>query len=324
MKYIGDAGFDTQDIITRVYELSERYPSVGTLSGRVLFRPRISPPPQVYKYTSAANAKLILSDLTLRYTQSEVFDDVFEEAPCREEIRQFMPEFEDGPTLVVDVMDPEDRLKMFDRVKSARSNMRRNGVTLSDDVTIITANGLHRDWKYELGNRQLKYTMEEFRRPLALSLTELRSSLKMWSGYGDAHRGVRFGFNTRTPYFRSNRDLIGREGYFAPIEYRQISVEDYAYRFPHERFFTKTPEWQEQREWRRITFVKNIPGIDWKNAVYTFSFPPESLSTVSFGARCAEEDVRVITEQVRSNIALRHVTFTKTKKAVGKLVEQGL
>lgn len=321
MKYLDDPDFDPQDIIARIHELIPRYAGSTTLSGRILFRPRPSPPATVYKFTSAAIAKdHILANLTLRYTQSEVLDDVFEEPPCREEIRRLMPEFEDGPTLVIDVMDPEERLAKFDRVREARAAMRRADEVISDDTAIFTADGIHREWKYELGNRQLKFAMEDSQKPLALSVTELGNSAKMWSGYGDAHRGVRLGFNTRCRYFRSNRDIIDRAGYFAPIKYRPLVMEDYAYRFPCERFFIKTPEWAEQREWRRIEFVTSNVNSAWSTEVHTFPFPPEALSSVAFGARCPEEDVEAITDLVHSQPLLAHVKFQRVRMSVGSLV----
>lgn len=324
MKYLDDPEFNVADVVTKIETLRDRYAGATTLSGRLLFRPRATPPSRIYKYTSLSNASLILSNLSLRYTQSEVLDDIFEEAPCKEEIRSATPEFEDGPTLVVDVSDPESRLAMFDRVKEARGKMRRDDIVLSDDVAIITSNGLHRDWRYELGNRPLKETLEGMQKPLALSLTELSNDVKMWSGYGDSHRGVCLGFNSRSRYFRSNRDLIGKSGYFAPIEYRRLSVEDYAYRFPHERFFIKTHEWSEQREWRRIEFIQNGPGIDWKSAVFTFPFPPEVLCLITFGARCADEEIRSIIEKVDSQPSLSHVGFARTKMSLGQLIVERL
>ena len=109
MKYIDEPDFDAGNVISQVETLRHRYAGVGTLSGRTLFRARPSPPPHIYKYTSVANAKLILRDLSLRYTQSEILDDIFEEAPCKEELIRVMPEFEDGPTLVIDVADPEEQ-----------------------------------------------------------------------------------------------------------------------------------------------------------------------------------------------------------------------
>lgn len=319
MKKIGDPNFEFQDVKDRIDALIERYKEHSTLSGKYLFRARPSPPAEIFKYTNAANSHLILGNLSLRYTQSEVLDDVFEEAPHRDELRRLMPTYEDGPTLVIDIGDPEERLEAFDRVRNARAAMRKADVALSDDVPIITCNGIVPGWQYELGNRPLKYVLEGSRKPLALSLTELSNDVKMWSAYADSHRGIRLGFNSRSKYFRSNRDLIARPGYFAPIEYRPISVEDYAYRYPHERFFIKTPDWAGQREWRRIEFTPESPNADWKKDVFTFPFPPEALKSIAFGARCSAEDVEMIANQVHSDPRLAHLRLERARLSVGQL-----
>ncbi len=307
----------------KVKVLMERYKGEGpTISGRLLFRPRPSPPPRVYKYTSSQISYLILSGMSLRYTQAEVLDDLFEEAPPRDEIRRLMPHFEDGPTMVIDVTDPDERLQMFDRVLEARSLLRQRDEPISDDVPIITSNGLIKGWKYDLGNRPFKEFLEESRKPLALSLTTLPVDRKMWSLYGDQHRGICLGFDTRSRYFRSNRDIIDRSGYFAPIVYRRLSIEDYAYRYPHERFFIKDPEWSDQREWRRLELAINKPDTDWKSKVLTFAFPPEALASISFGARCPEDDRKHIIELIRSRDDLKHVRFSSIKMSVGEIIQE--
>jgi hypothetical protein len=321
MKYIDDPDFDPKEVLGKIEQLRERYGITPTLTGRVLFRPKPLLPSRLFKYTSVATARdHILTDLKLRYTQSELLDDVFEEAPCREEIARLMPEFEDGPTLVVDVADPDERLAVFDRVRDVRARMRKADIVLSDDVAVITSNGLDREWKYELGNRPLKYALEEMRKPLALSLTELNNSVKMWAAYADNHHGLCLEFNTRNKYFRSNRDNIGQSGYVAPIEYRDLTVEDYAYRFPHERFFIKMPEWAEQHEWRRIEFADPELNIASNGIVYTFPFPPRILTSIVFGARCSEQDAKFIVRLVRSQPKLSHVQFVQARRSVGQLI----
>jgi hypothetical protein len=96
-------------------------------------------------------------------------------------------------------------------------------------------------------------------------------------------------------------------------------MEDYAYRFPYERFFTKSEEWSEQREWRRVEFATNDRTVDWKTEVRVFPFPPESLVSVIFGARCSDDNVKAITEIVRSQPSLSHVRFLKVKASLGRL-----
>ncbi|HBW1385530.1 TPA: DUF2971 domain-containing protein [Klebsiella pneumoniae] len=319
MKKIDDKNFNPADIINRIELLKERFASPSSMNGIFLFRPKQIPPRFLYKYTSTCTAKYILNGISFRYTQRTHLDDALEESIDRDQISRILPGFEDGPTMVIDAFDSDDMLLRFDKIKSFRSSLRQNGETILDDIPIITANGIHSEYKYEKGNRILRHILENSVEPLAFSLTENINSLRMWAEYGDQHRGVCFELNTRSKYFITNRDLIGNPGYFASIVYRALTAEDYAYRFPSERFFIKTKDWADQREWRRIEYVDNKQFIEDPNKPFVFPFPPEILTSIFFGQRCDESQIKEIIELVRTKNALNHVTFYKTKRTPNKL-----
>lgn len=319
MKFLGEEGFDESEVMRKIDALIARFAGSKNPDGVMLFRPRAIPPPIIYKCTSAKNAELIFRSMKFRYTQSEVLDDIFEESPSHDEIRSAMPGFEDGPTIIVDVTDPPERLEMFDRVRDARNAMREAGEILSPDVAVITSNGLTRGWRYELGNQKFKSVMENMRKPLALSLTIHGNSPRMWSEYADSHKGVMIGLDSRSKYFRSNRDFIDRDGFFAPVIYRNISMSDYAFRYPYERFFIKMQDWADQGEWRRIKYEENNTGIDWQKKNCLVDFPAEIVRFVAFGARCSNSNSQSIVENIRSRSNLAHVKFKNIKFEAGKL-----
>ncbi|SWO46975.1 Protein of uncharacterised function (DUF2971) [Klebsiella pneumoniae] len=320
MKKIDDKNFDPADIINRAKLLIERFASPPSMDGVSLFRPKKIPPKFLYKYTSTGTAKKILNGMSFRYTQRKHLDDALEESIDRDQISRTLPGFEDGPTMVIDVFDSDDLLSRFDQIKSFRSSLRHNGETLLDDIPIITANGIHSEYKYEKGNRILRHILEDSVEPLAFSLTENINSLRMWAEYGDEHHGVCFELNTRSKYFISNRDLIGRPGYFAPVVYRALTAEDYAYRFPSERFFIKTEDWADQREWRRVEYVDNKKFIEEPNKPFVFPFPPEIITSIFFGQRCDESKIKEIIELARAKNELNHIIFYKTKRTINQLI----
>ncbi|CTQ18709.1 hypothetical protein BN1007_71132 [Klebsiella variicola] len=304
----------TSDLTNKVKELIDRYATTPTLSGLAIFTPKRTPPQFLYKYTSIDSAIKIIGDCCFRYSQREVLDDVFEESPCRDEISSMLPGFEDGPTILINTHHSEEDLIRLDKIKSMRLEMRRVGETIQDDIAIINPNNTS-----NIFNKKFLHTIDNISRPLALSLTENLNSKTMWASYGDNHRGICMVINTRSMYFISNRDRISTAGYFAPIIYRPLTAEDYAFRFPSERFFIKTDEWKTQNEWRRVEYVIDNKDMNWKNDIHTFPFPSSILKGIIFGIRCDKFDMEKIITLVKSKPSLKHVSFYKTKRTINHL-----
>lgn len=302
------------DQINKIEFLIGRYASNPTLYGQVIFTPKIIPPQFLFKYTSIDSAIKIIDSCSFRYTQQEVLDDIFEENPCREEIARILPGYEDGPTLLINTRHCKEDLIRLDKIKSMRLQMRRNGETIQDDILIIDPN-----IKNDNYNKKFLHTLESMPKPLALSLTENLNSKTMWASYGDNHRGICIAINTRSMYFIANRDKISTSGYFAPITYRSLTVEDYAFRFPCERFFLKTDEWKTQNEWRRVEYAINNKDLDWNSKIQPFPFPSNILKGIIFGVRCNQHDIDKIIELVKSKQHFEHVSFFKTKRAINHL-----
>lgn len=302
------------DLTNTIKVLIDRYATNPTLSGLAIFTPKRIPPQFLYKYTSIDSAIKIIEDCCFRYSQREVLDDVFEESPCRDEISSILPGFEDGPTLLINTHHSEEDLIRLDKIKSMRLEMRRAGETIQDDIAIINPNNTSNSF-----NKKFLCTIENISRPLALSLTENLNSKTMWASYGDNHQGICMVLNTRSMYFISNRDRISISGYFAPITYRSLTAEDYAFRFPSERFFIKTDEWKTQNEWRRVEYLIDNKDIDWNNHIHTFPFPSSILQGIIFGVRCNQSDIDKVTSLVKAKSSLKHVTFYKTKRTINYL-----
>ncbi|HCA0798934.1 TPA: DUF2971 domain-containing protein [Klebsiella pneumoniae] len=314
MKEIRKARPSAADSINKVKMLIERYATNPILSGQLIFTPKRVPPEFLFKYTSIDSAMKILCNSSFRYSQREVLDDIFEEAPCRDEISRAFPGFEDGPTLLINTHHSEEDLIRLDKIKSMRLEMRRAGETIQDSVAIIDPNKTSNSY-----NKKFLHTLENTSRPLALSLTENLNSKTMWASYGDNHRGICMVINTRSMYFISNRDRISTAGYFAPIIYRPLTAEDYAFRFPSERFFIKTDEWETQNEWRRVEYVIDNKDMDLKNDIHTFPFPSGILKGIIFGIRCDKFDMDKIITLVKTKSSLKHVAFYKTKRTINQL-----
>ncbi|MDJ1652962.1 DUF2971 domain-containing protein [Raoultella sp. Ech2A] len=302
------------DLINKVEILIDRYATNLTLSGVIIFTPKRIPPQFLYKYTSIDSAIKIIETSCFRYSQREVLDDIFEEAPCRDEISSILPGFEDGPTLLINTHHSEEDLIRLDKIQLMRSEMRKSGETIQNNIAIIDPNKTSNNY-----NKEFRRTFENISRPLALSLTENLNSKTMWASYGDNHQGICMVLNTRSMYFISNRDRISTSGYFAPITYRSLTAEDYAFRFPSERFFIKTDEWKTQNEWRRVEYVIDNKDRNWKDDIHTFPFPSNILKGIIFGVRCNQSDIEKIISLVKSKSSLKHVYFYKTKRTINHL-----
>lgn len=310
------------ELIEIINHLIKRHARNASISGIAIFKPKKIPPEYLFKYTSVDASLKILSNNSFRYSQREILDDVFEENLSRDEIFNALPGFECGPTLIISAYDHKENLARFDKIQSMRAAMRENGEAVEDDITIINQTVPTAGDKENYNNKVLRQKLEDIKRPLALSLTENINSKTMWALYGDNHEGVCLALNSRSMYFISNRDRISFPGYFSPITYRPLTAEDYAFRFPSERFFIKTEDWKEQREWRRVEYVTNNSKRDWKNDIHTFSFPSEVLNSIIFGVRCNNSDIEKIVNLVKSKPEFKHVVFYKTKRTLNNLIHE--
>lgn len=209
-------------------------------------------PEVLYKYGSSDSVKYYLEKRTLKVADPRAYNDPFEWLPCL-----------DKPT-------PDDVV----------SFLRKRG------------------WKYEGLESMSQQLVEKFSATDRLVMAGARDALAeklgvicfsarnddllMWPHYADQHKGVCYGFDTRTiqgmdfqpVVYTNERPLFGFNDALTP-ELSRAAYDRVA--------LTKSRQWAYEQEYRVILHNRGKPVEPF------LAFHPAFLHSVYFGLRCAEE-----------------------------------
>jgi hypothetical protein len=147
-----------------------------------------------------------------------------------------------------------------------------------------------------------------------LSLTEDPTNPPMWAHYADNQSGFVLQFDDAHEWFRQRRSdsddfrHLRKVSYVSAPESRYIMDLDAA-----DILYSKSAEWQYEREWRIIRSLEEASVID--GDVYLFEFPPQILTGIIFGLRSdfslKSSAKALITEQS----ALRHMKIGEVTRS---------
>ncbi len=187
-----------------------------------------------------------------------------------------------------------------------------------------------------------------------LCLTEDSGNTLMWAHYADCHRGVTIGFDAEHAFFASPKSPADFLQFLTPIFYsqhrsvlsleffRKYQAEEIArtgwlelLRHQDPLFFTKSLDWQYEREWRLVRQLLPVPDTpeDWAgrimNAKYSphtirpeqlISIPPEAIQNITLGhksRRVESDDGDVLEEEIirilEGNPKLSHIKLWRAK-----------
>jgi hypothetical protein len=144
----------------------------------------------------------------------------------------------------------------------------------------------------------------------ALSLSEVRDNLLMWSHYAESHKGFVVEFDPRHHLFISKN--VGADDLWQLHKIGYVSERPHTYVIDLDMraiLLTKHISWGHELEWKHFRPLNQasviIPAIPL--SVHLFEFPPESIRSVTFGALMPSE-MRANTESaIRSNKDLCHL-----------------
>ena len=121
-----------------------------------------------------------------------------------------------------------------------------------------------------------------------LSLSEINDSQLMWSHYGKSHTGLVIEFDETHGYFTDRK--------VSADDLWQLHKVTYADRRPHTTIIdfdfeaillTKHTSWSYEREWKDFRPFNQASEVLQAEPlpIYLFTFPPDSVRSVTFGAR---------------------------------------
>lgn len=275
---------------------------------------------KLYKYVSPERIDIILN-AQIRFSQAEVWNDPFELQPC------FQDHIEKNPikqlyefAKIVNDYETNDTVPVKEQIDKYEKERKR---ITKDDI-------------YRYLNKKI----------VALSLTEERENLLMWSHYASNHTGLIIELDTNTAFFNHNDRHLHKTDYgidrpkvktneFATLmvelvnlinEKKEISktlLEELS------KGFKKGLDWSYEKEWRLITLTENANnfksfeqdlnrlyiGSNHYDKLYIalFPLPLETITTIYIGKRASNSLKRKLYLLTKYNPLYSYIKLLNTK-----------
>lgn len=272
-------------------------------------------PSVLYKYLAPCRASRILEDLHIRFSQVTVLNDVDEFQPrykgfaTREKTerisREFLPSKYPNEIAAIHRKFPPDEAEKW--INEMASN--------AADNLEVNFEKIVRDFYAKLDS---KFGM--------LSLSATMTSKLMWSFYCDGGRGVVIEFDPSHAWFNCKAADNDSFHHLRRVQY----VEDrepiyFLSANEDEVLYTKTLEWEFEKEWRIIrnfTEAKEKVGSDaYGKDVWLFDMPSSAIQSVVLGYRTTSENEKALRETVSANVNLKHIVFRRAVRNVDGKIE---
>ncbi|HLH55678.1 MAG TPA: DUF2971 domain-containing protein [Verrucomicrobiae bacterium] len=279
---------------------------------------KVKIPPKIFKYVGPERIDII-KHLTVRFTQPSCCNDPFEAQTCIEGL-------EDESLL-------REQMERIDREKY-RTHVLRNGPILA---------GTFEEFRkligsdYDAAIKAVKADLSGSRQRAAaatrtfwdtlglLSLTETENNILMWAHYTDGHKGMLLEFDPAHSFLKPpDCDHPNPDERQNDIQFGAMAPVTYSTKRPRRRlgeqfriadFFTKSPQWGYEHEWRVIQLLershtqKQTPG----GMVHLFTIPPECVRRVVIGCCMGAQNRAELLKAIRSNAQLKHVQIQETQ-----------
>jgi len=258
----------------------------------------------LYKYVDLAAAKAILGGRVLRWSSPIKFNDPFD-IP-RAAILGFTVEdlIRTSQAAFLEILK-SDRMPGSPMFALLKSETRRLGLQPEQVIPLMyAASGVARA-KIERGLAEFTSLWADVvPRLRVLCMSEVSDGPNMWAHYADDHRGAVLEFRVSdeldSSWLLAQRVVYRREppvlpgvGYWANLLLNNLPID--WLEFFKEYFYTKTPEWASEKEWRTISLAPE--GV---TALYEDrGFHPNELASVRLGAEMPGADREAIAALVR-------------------------
>jgi hypothetical protein len=278
-------------------------------------------PPALYKYLAPdrSRASQILGNLRIRFSQVSVLNDVDE----------FQPPYKGVAPRAETERTVRERFPKQYPTEHAAVYAKRGPVGAEqwiEQMEPIWADKVEQN--YDITVREV-YAKLDSNFGL-LSLSETVTSKLMWSFYSDGGRGfvVEFDpsdawFNCKTADNDSYRHLR-QVRYVSDREPMYIASKDDAGTRDDAVLYTKTSEWEFEKEWRIIRGFKEAEKVgpdDYSKDVWLFEIPPSAIKAVVFGYRAPPQLEASLREIVTTNVNLKHIVFRQAVRDVNGHIE---
>ncbi len=221
----------------------------------------------LYKYLHPDRAADLLQHRLIRFTQPSSFNDPFDSKPCFDSVveSEFIEE-------VCQLDDPEETQRFRAQVIEAFQE---------PEV---------KDW----------YTSGTLNNIAILCLAERPENILMWAHYARSDQGLVVGLDVDHASLKNRADGETRRCQKVSYTLDRPKRETLTELTAQEAFYSKSPEWGYEQEWRildGVVHADEVRGAD--KSVYLFRFDPQAVREVILGARMQEESVRLVTDALK-------------------------
>jgi len=153
-----------------------------------------------------------------------------------------------------------------------------------------------------------------------LSLTEKPDNDVMWAHYAANHSGFVFEFDSSHPFFdfpnRLGASSIKKVVYKEPTVLPYISADNV-----DDLFYVKKEQWTYEQEWRVLRVIERADtSIDLPDStkIRLFTFPPNCITGMVFGARTSDVDKARVLEILRED-RYKHINVHQARIGRGAI-----
>jgi hypothetical protein len=278
-------------------------------------------PSSLYKYVPTDRMD-ILTEVVIRFTQPQVFNDPFESLPS---LKTFPPAVEieamlerifdndiaKGGNFVRELYDKivPDSLRTHVSLQQFTKNLDQVHPKLREEIVAKSAESLDRL------NRGEFFPPDDLPPYIGiLSLAEKRDNLLMWAHYARSHEGLAIEFDLSDGFFYN--------GPLAKVKYSHKrpslnSIDDYEKPESLERILvTKSVCWEYEKEWRYfLPLSKAQKRIPCKNdySIYLFALPPSAIKSLVLGCRMADSMESEVRRILEAKAEFSHIKIFKAR-----------
>lgn len=272
---------------------------------------------RLYKYFGAERIS-ILGDCLIRFTQPEVFNDLFEFSP---NVAAFMS-VESQKKIIDDSFATafeEEYEKLDGSLKKVISKAQFRREFDKYAVNIIPA--LDSTIKAITPHAVQQICAGLNKTIGVLCLSENNNSILMWGLYAESHKGFVIEYDSESIFFNQkvgpNDSLKG----LAKVVYEKERLAMNLSEVTEKEFFlTKSDHWEYEAEWRMILPFKDANKVvdSGGEMVYLFKYPKSAVRSVIFGARMPAELIRKLVGEVCADEEYVGVEFFQVKRGTAQ------
>lgn len=292
---------------------------------------------KLYKYVGFKRSEDIFIRNLLRFTQPKFLNDTFELSPqvtsiidpnkSKDFIKLLGNHFEEN----INEFENEFKKSVIENLKKYNPNIELDPTSIPNNLFYFFAKQAFPEFSKHFINEisstnyadnvldKIKNTFNtEYG---ILSLSEIPNDRLMWSHYADSHKGIVIEFDSNHSFFNPLINERSRIGKLKKVKYINNPIpfslldptdlsEEYADFLIENFIYTKSKDWEYEKEWRIIRPLKEADIIN--GDLYFFVFSIQCLTGIILGCKTSQDDILKIKETLSKDSKYSHIKLMQS------------